>query len=161
MTRAGRDDAHGENSANGTGHPRRSLRIALAAASCMLPITACGSASKASGSAAESSQHAQGVSYSDCMRSHGVPDFPDPSPSGGYELSTSGINLQSPAYLSASRTCASLQPGNDTAKPVISETQQAEMVANARCIRRHGVPNSRIRHSRQAARASRSTSHPE
>jgi hypothetical protein len=74
------------------------------------------------------------------MRSHGVPSFPDPGPGGGFPLRTSGINFQSPAYVSAYRACAQLQPGG-TARPVITAAQQAAMIVNARCIRRHGLPN--------------------
>ena len=118
------------------------LSIAIIAASCAVAIAACGSSStKASNSTAGSSQHSQEVSYADCMRSHAVPNFPDPSPGGGFALGTSGINQQSPAFLSAQHACAHLQPGGNSQPPPISAAQQAGMVANSRCIRTHGVPN--------------------
>jgi hypothetical protein len=74
------------------------------------------------------------------MRAHGVPSFPDPSPGGGFPLRTSGINEQSPAFQSAQKACAALEPGGNTPPP-IPAAQQAGMVAKARCIREHGVPN--------------------
>ena len=120
---------------------RRSLSIALAVVSSAVAIAACGSSSKSSTVTGGSSQYAQGVKYADCMRSHEVPNFPDPSPGGGFPLRTSGINQQSPAFESAHKACAALQPGGASAPPPISAAQQAGMVANARCIRKHGVPN--------------------
>jgi hypothetical protein len=114
--------------------------MALAAITCGMAIGACG-ASKSSRTAAVSGLFAQGVKYSDCMRSHGVLNFPDPAPGGGFPLRTSGIDQQSPAFLSAQHACASQQPRGTSQPPPISAAQQAGMVANARCIREHGVPN--------------------
>lgn len=123
---------------HGRGH---GLAIAVAVVGSALVIAACGSSAKSTERTAGSSAHAEGVKYSDCMRSHGVPDFPDPSPGGGFPLRTSGINQQSPAFQSSESACAKLQPGGNTPPPPISAAQQAGMVANARCIREHGVPN--------------------
>jgi hypothetical protein len=75
------------------------------------------------------------------MRSHGVTGFPDPSAGGGFALRTSGIDQQSPAFKSAANSCTSLKPGGSEPPPPISGSQQAGMVAKARCIRDHGVPS--------------------
>ncbi len=74
------------------------------------------------------------------MRSHGVPNFPDPAPGGGFALRTSGINFGAPAYLTAYNACVTLLPGG-TARPAITEAQQQGMIAKARCLREHAVPN--------------------
>lgn len=120
---------------------RRRISIVLAAASCAVAIAACGSSGRPTSTTSGSGDYAQGVRYSDCMRAHGVPNFPDPSPGGGFELRASGINQQAPAFVSAATACAKLQPGGSSPPPPISAAQQAGMVANARCIRKHGVPN--------------------
>jgi hypothetical protein len=64
---------------------------------------------------------AQLLKYSECMRSHGVTNFPDPTDSGGaVGLTigpTSGINPQSPIFTRAQSACASLQPGGPGAGP--------------------------------------------
>lgn len=73
------------------------------------------------------------------MRSHGVPSFPDLNLDGSVSLPRS-INPQSPAFQSASQTCASLRPGGAPPQP-ISAAQQRSFIANARCMREHGVPN--------------------
>jgi hypothetical protein len=48
------------------------------------------------------------LAFSECMRSHGIPDFPDPS-SGGLRIRVSpgsDLNPNSPTFMAASKTCA-------------------------------------------------------
>ena len=51
--------------------------------------------------------------YSQCMRTHGVPQFPDPKFSGGgVQLRMPpGLGPDSPSIKSAEQACRSLQPG--------------------------------------------------
>jgi len=46
------------------------------------------------------------------MRANGVPDFPDPTPSGGYGLAfggrNSGIDFGAPLFRLAQRRCVSI-----------------------------------------------------
>ena len=109
---------------------------ALGVTCCVLLIAGCGSSARPSSSGA-SGTYAQGVKYSDCMRSHGVPNYPDPG--GRVPRQTSEINQQSPAFEAAQKVCAHLHPGSSTPAP-ISAAQRAGMIAYARCIRTHGVP---------------------
>jgi hypothetical protein len=61
-----------------------------------------------------------GLKFAQCMRSHGLPSFPDPNPasiiweSGGGPIfpSGNGINPNSPQFTSARNACKSLMPGN-------------------------------------------------
>jgi hypothetical protein len=48
-----------------------------------------------------------------CIRSHGIPSFPDPTFSGGgvHLPKTAGINLHSPQVHAAEEACQSLIPG--------------------------------------------------
>ena len=91
--------------------PRPALPVAVAVVSCTLVLPACGSSGtpvSRSGSAAPSA----GIKYADCMRTHGVPNFPDPSSAdGAVQLSGSAINTQSPAFQSAQSACQKLLPG--------------------------------------------------
>jgi len=114
------------------------LATALAGVGCVLALSACGTSSKPNSSA--SSNNSTLVRYADCMRSHGVPDFPDPL-DGGFPLRTSGINLSSPAFASAQQACASLQPGGSAEPAPITGEQLYEMAKKAQCIREHGFPN--------------------
>ncbi len=86
---------------------------------------------------------AEAVTYSQCIRSHGVPNFPDPvqTPDGGYGYRTSGIDPNSAAFQNALQACKSLpSPWNSTGKDLSSAQQQA-WLNWASCIRNHGVPN--------------------
>ena len=50
------------------------------------------------------------LKFSRCMRSHGAPDFPDPSASGGIRFGggISGLDPAAPLFRVAQRTCISL-----------------------------------------------------
>jgi hypothetical protein len=75
------------------------------------------------------------------MRSHGVTNFPDPSPGGGIQIgSSSGIDPSSPAFRAAQSQCAKLMPGGGPgAHGPPSEQAKQEMLALAECMRAHGV----------------------
>jgi hypothetical protein len=86
---------------------------------------------------------AEAVAYSQCIRSHGVPNFPDPvqTPSGGYGYRTKGIDPSSAAFQGALRACKALpSPWNSTGQQLSSADQQA-WLNWAQCIRAHGVPD--------------------
>ena len=51
---------------------------------------------------------AQLLKFAECMRSHGVTDYPDPSSSGR----SAAPNQNSPAYQAARKACKSLMPSN-------------------------------------------------
>lgn len=54
---------------------------------------------------------AKGLAFANCMRRHGVPNFPDPSGSGrGVSFSIRGVNPNSPQFQSAEKTCQKLHP---------------------------------------------------
>lgn len=114
---------------------------AIGAACCVLLVAGCGSSDGSSPSRV-SRTYAQGVKYADCMRSHGVPTFPDPnSQRSSAAPQTTPADELAPAYKSAQSACAKLRPGAKALPGAISSTQKASMIANARCIRRHGVPD--------------------
>jgi len=49
------------------------------------------------------------VKWARCMRSHGLPSFPDPNPQGAFDRSK--IDENSPAFATANKACRSLNPG--------------------------------------------------
>jgi hypothetical protein len=55
------------------------------------------------------SQRAAALKYAQCMRTHGVPNYPDPTYDDGRPtqepLSNYGIDPQSPPFADASRSC--------------------------------------------------------
>ena len=105
------------------------------------PTTTVGSAGGPASAGA--SPLAEAVAYSQCMRSHGVPNFPDPvqTPDGGYGYRTIGIDPNSAAFQGALQACKALpSPWNSTGQQLSSAQQQA-WLNWAKCIRTHGLPN--------------------
>src|SRR5579871_678548 len=89
--------------------------------------------------------------YVACMRSHGVPDFPDPSSNGQITVdfahggkdgspASAGLDRMSEQYISADQTCRHLLPGG---VPTAAQSQQAaaKELRFSLCMRSHGVPN--------------------
>jgi hypothetical protein len=74
-------------------------------------------------------EQAQDLEYARCMRSHGVPSFPDPTFSArGVSLKISagqGIDPNSPQFQAAQSACQSLQPGGPLATKADSGAAKA------------------------------------
>ena len=64
-------------------------------------------AGSADGSPASESERLAALQNARCMRSHGVPSFPDPKflPSGGNTVSLDGLDPGSPAFKHAQASC--------------------------------------------------------
>jgi hypothetical protein len=81
--------------------------------------------------------------FSSCMRSHGVPNFPDANKDGGIAIdASSGLDPSSAKFQAAQSACQKLAPNGG--KPP-SRAEQAKAQAGAlkfsACMRSHGVPN--------------------
>jgi hypothetical protein len=92
---------------------------------------------------------AEMMSYSRCMRSHGILDFPDPTPNpggpgGSFGWSGAGVNddldPSNPRYQAANKACQPLLPDGGQVPPIAAK-QLAEEVQMAVCMRSHGVPS--------------------
>lgn len=83
-----------------------------------------------------SGEPGNGVAFAQCMRAHGVPNFPNPS---GNQLNLSGVNQNTPRFQQAAAICG--RPAG-AAGPAAQEAQGvAKALAFARCMRAHRVPN--------------------
>jgi hypothetical protein len=112
---------------------------AFAVVSCTLALAACGSSEKPKGGSRSAAASA-GIKYSDCMRAHGLPNFPDPTSVGaGVQFSGNGVNTQSPAFASAQNACKKLLPGGTPALGAPSATRIKQGVKLAACMRAHGL----------------------
>jgi hypothetical protein len=81
----------------------------------------------------------QALAFSQCMRAHGVADFPDPNAQGQTEISggpNSDLSPNNPIFQKATNACQSKMP-----KP--SPAQQAQALQSAlkmsQCMRDHGI----------------------
>ena len=126
---------------------------ALLAAACSSPSPAgSGGSSNAGGSASSPSA----VAYSHCMRSHGVPNFPDPPSGGGIPKgSAQEFRVSSTQYKAAQTACQSLIPAtggsaqqqeqqcfaSSDCPPSVVHRLLNVMREFSQCMRFRGVPN--------------------
>jgi hypothetical protein len=104
-----------------------------------LLATACGGGSSPAASATGGSTRVQAaLTYAGCMRSHGVPDFPDPDSDGNFNIGGNSVTSQETA---ANQVCNHLL--NVGTQLNAAQTQHAlgQLVKYAQCMRAHGVPN--------------------
>ena len=81
------------------------------------------------------------VAFSACMRSHGVPNFPEPQTTGsGVRLNLTPAIANSPKFKSAMKHCRSLLP-NGGVGPTITPADKADYLKGVACMRSHGYPN--------------------
>ena len=124
----------------------RSATSIIAAAALALLAGACGASPSTAAAGGSSnltgSTNSQQLAYSRCVRSHGVPNFPDPNSSGGFSKSTlQQLAASNSQYQTATETCAHLLPASGG--PTQAELRQGwtGMANFARCMRSHGIPN--------------------
>jgi hypothetical protein len=134
---------------------RRAGALAVAAAVAVL-ATACGGSAPSSASAPT---YAQEIALAQCMRGHGVPNFPDPNASGGYTLTSNGsiggaggasIDIDSSQAQAAYGDCRHLLPGGPSISQLAQDVQQEQqrqeqalprLLKYSQCMRSHGLPN--------------------
>jgi hypothetical protein len=76
------------------------------------------------------------------MRSHGVPNFPDPSSGGGISIGPgSGIDPNSPKFRAAQQACQKVLPNGGQPSPQQLAKMQQHLLAFSACMRSHGVPD--------------------
>jgi hypothetical protein len=83
------------------------------------------------------SKREKGVKFAECMRSNGVPDFPDPNANGEFMY---GVSVTPAVFTKAVAACKSLQPPGSLSGQR-SFTQQSLALRFAECVRKNGVPD--------------------
>jgi hypothetical protein len=78
------------------------------------------------------------------MRAHGVPNFPDPQPGGGFAFHASAAVISSPAFKEAQAMCGKLMPspggfGGGSTSPQQQAQALAQLRQVAQCMRLHGI----------------------
>ncbi len=129
-----------------------SAAVSLLAAGCgggNSPAVATGlTSTNAAGPSAAASTHATGlVAFASCMRSHGVPNFPDPTSSGGIPKPAVVSAFQAVSQSqgdAAQNACNHLLPaGGLSGQPVQTITPQdrQDYLKAAACMRSHAFPS--------------------
>jgi hypothetical protein len=105
----------------------------------MLLAAACSrSGSSSSQEPSADAQAAAGLKYGNCMRAHGVTNFPQP---GGGPQTGPPINLGSPTYLAAEKACAQYAGGGPVSTQGVSPQTMQQLLQFVSCMRTHGVPD--------------------
>jgi hypothetical protein len=140
------------------------VRIAaaiIAMAALTLTAAACGNspASTTSGGSPDAqgaTNSPSAVAYSNCMRSHGVPSYPDPDSSGQLpKTSAQQLGVSSSQIQTAEQACQHLYPTDGgSSQQLLQECETTGacpqavvqpalnvMREYAQCLRSHGVPN--------------------
>jgi len=127
--------------------------LALLAAACN-GSPAAGRPSSAGDSATSGAATSSAVGFSRCMRSRGVPNYPDQTSSGALPKTSPGqLGVSNSQFQSAQAACQHLLPDNTSSQ----QTRQCMLTGNcpqalvqqiltaerkfARCMRAHGVPD--------------------
>ncbi len=85
---------------------------------------------------------ANAVKYTACMRSHGVPNFPDPNAQGTITITvSSSLNPSSPLFQKAEADCQKLIPAGKGLSAARQQRMKERLLAFAACMRSHGVPH--------------------
>ena len=140
----------------------RNPAVMIAAAALALLATACGSSPSSSGSGGSShpggaATSPSAVAYSACVRSHGVPNFPDPGSDGQVpKADPQLLGVSSTQLQLAQRTCQHLYPANGgtlsasslrqcyesgVCPPALVQQALDAGLKFADCMRSHGVLN--------------------
>ena len=85
---------------------------------------------------------AQAVAYTQCMRSHGVPEYPEPDSSGQLQKIGSGqqVGVSDAQLTTAGNACQSLWP-YQALTPAQQQQELTDDLKFAQCMRSHGLPN--------------------
>jgi hypothetical protein len=111
-------------------------------------IAGCGgSAAGSTGSGSNNSRYQAAMTFAACVRTHGVPNFPDPKSGsdGGLQFQSTpghtevnGVSVNGPAFQQAMQSCRSKLP-NGGHPPPLSGARKAAMLKFSQCMRAHGI----------------------
>ena len=128
------------------------VSLALLAAGCgggsrgshvaQLGSTATQNRTSSSNRPAASTQESIALAFARCMRSNGVPSYPDPTKSGLVKESLQQLGVGSSRFQAAQSACRHLLPNGGNGPDAAQRQQVRALSLNfSRCVRSHGVPN--------------------
>ncbi|MGI5226307.1 hypothetical protein [Actinoallomurus sp. CA-142502] len=129
------------------GRMRSAALLAVAAAA--FGTAGCGgsggssSASSSTAAGGKATTSTKAVRYAQCMRTHGVPSFPDPTADGRSTIimkKGTDMDPDSPKFKAAQQACKAYAPSGQ-ARGAQDPKQQAQMLKYVTCMRQNGVPD--------------------
>ncbi len=114
--------------------------LATAAAGVAFLTAACGGGGSTGGSTAYQTSNQKELAYAQCMRTHGLPSFPDPTSNGTFTSTKANANdFSGPRFASADKTCGHLEGPPESAAQFQQNVSQALKLAA--CMHAHGITN--------------------
>ena len=101
--------------------------------------------------AAVAADYAEAIKCAQCVRTHGVPNFPDPISAAPFIFAKGGPNNQTsqpedePGYTGANKVCGRLLPNGGPPTAAQMECIGSELLKFSECMRSHGVADFPIR----------------
>lgn len=89
--------------------------------------------------------YAETLAYAQCMRSHGVPNFPDPNSDGDFLVQgnkvngQAGVDPKSAAFQAADKACRHLLPNGGLMTQAEQQQAVSQLLKFVQCMRSHGV----------------------
>jgi hypothetical protein len=130
--------------------PFRLGALTAVLASAALLAAACGGSSSTGSTTAQlptlQGMTTKALAYAQCMRSHGITNFPDPTVQDnahekgvGFSM-PAGVDTGSPQFKSAAKACQK-QTGFGHPSPAMIQALMANGLKFAECMRSHGITN--------------------
>lgn len=121
----------------------------IATAALALVVAGCGASQPSTPSGgslnAGASPNSQALGFARCMRSQGVPNWPDPENNGTFDktkLTLRQLRASSSQVHAAAQACQHQFPSFGSGMtPAQFQQMKAQALRFSRCIRAHGVPN--------------------
>jgi hypothetical protein len=133
----------GMNHGTGGGGRRRArlwwAGVLSAVAGMGVLVAACGGGG--SSAAGGSSPYQQAVAYAQCIRSHGVPGFPDPDSKGNFIIKGPELGGSAGQFRSADKACRHLLPNGGQMTAAQQQQALRQALKFSACMRAHGVPS--------------------
>src|SRR5258708_16553678 len=132
-----------------THHAARRRAAVLALAAGIALLTACGGGSSSTGATTgQAAAYQKALAYAQCIRAHGLPNFPDPNSKGQFIVQNGSSdptsNVSTAVANVALKACKSLAPPSIAQGPSGSQGRgsvTSNQLKFAQCMRSHGEPN--------------------
>jgi hypothetical protein len=118
---------------------------ALGASAAVLMLAACGSSTSTGAKTSTASAADNALSFSKCMREHGVKNFPNPEISGArvslrVKAGPGGVEANQQTMEAAQTACKRFQPAEQTnVSPQEKVARQEAVLKFAKCMRERGI----------------------
>jgi hypothetical protein len=109
--------------------------VALIGAGCSSGSAENGNTGAGTGGNQKATDRDKAVKFAECVRAHGVPDFPDPNAKNDFEY---GVSVSPVVWKNAVDACKALQPPGTLSSKRTPKERSASLKF-AQCIREHGV----------------------